>query len=54
MFLIKITKEKWFYEKDNATFEINRHDFSLLLPEGKIKFDVVFNMIHGNRAKTDC
>lgn len=48
VFLIKLTKNKWFYKKDNTIFEINRHDFSLPLPKGKVKFDVVFNMIHGN------
>ncbi|MFT4831491.1 MAG: D-alanine-D-alanine ligase [Psychroserpens sp.] len=47
-FPIHIYKDKWVYvdEKQNE-LQINRNDFSLAMPDGKIVFDCVFNAIHG-------
>ena len=46
---IHITKEAWYY-LDNKKIEhhINKNDFSILVNDTKIKFDVVFNAIHGS------
>lgn len=45
---ITITKDSWYFEdSDGEQHLINKHDFSLDLPKGKIKFDCVFNAIHG-------
>ncbi len=45
---IHIFKEKWVYVNDkDKEFSINRHDFSLELNNEIIKFDCVFNAIHG-------
>lgn len=48
LYRIHIFKNKWVYvdEKDNET-PINRHDFSLMLNGDTIRFDAVFNAIHG-------
>ncbi|GLU42422.1 D-alanine--D-alanine ligase [Allomuricauda sp. NBRC 101325] len=43
-----ITKEKWYYlDEENKEFLLERSDFSLPLDGNKIKFDCVFNAIHG-------
>ena len=45
---IHIFKEKWVYvDETEKEFSINRHDFSLELNKETIKFDCVFNAIHG-------
>lgn len=45
---IHIFKEKWVYvDETEKEFPINRHDFSLELNNETIKFDCVFNAIHG-------
>lgn len=45
---IIITKEKWYYlDEENNEFLLERSDFSLPLDGNKIKFDCVFNAIHG-------
>lgn len=48
LFRIHILPEKWVYvdENDNE-FPINKHDFSVIIDEKTIFFDVVFNAIHG-------
>ena len=46
---IHIFKNKWvFVADDGQEFPIDRNDFSAELPERKLKFDVVFNAIHGS------
>ncbi|RTY91830.1 D-alanine--D-alanine ligase [Flavobacterium sp. GT3R68] len=47
-FRIHIFKEKWVYVgTDNAEFPVDKNDFSVTVDGKKIKFDVVFNAIHG-------
>lgn len=49
IYKIFIYFEEWYYiDQNNKKFFINRNDFSLKLPEGKIRFDGVFNVIHGS------
>ncbi|MCI9846546.1 D-alanine--D-alanine ligase [Flavobacterium pectinovorum] len=48
-FRIHIFKEKWVYVDENdAEFPIDRNDFSVTVNGEKIKFDCVFNAIHGS------
>ncbi len=48
VYLIKITKQNWFYEDNNMkVFLIDRNDFSLTIDNTKILFDGVFIAIHG-------
>ena len=44
-----ISKEKWVYldEKENE-FPVNRHDFSVMIGNRHLRFDCVFNAIHGS------
>ena len=43
-----IEKEQWYHiTASGKRIDIDKHDFSLQLPEGKITFDCVFNAIHG-------
>ncbi len=45
---IDVTLEGWFYTDDkNIKHEINRQDFSLLLNNQKLIFDVAFIILHG-------
>lgn len=45
---IVITKDKWYYmDEDNNEILLERSDFSLNLNGDNIKFDCVFNAIHG-------
>lgn len=47
-FGIHILQEKWVYVDENeAEFPIDKNDFSITLNGEKIKFDCVFNAIHG-------
>ena len=47
-FRIHILKEKWVYVDDNNNeFPIDKNDFSVIVAGTKIKFDAVFNAIHG-------
>lgn len=46
---IMILNNKWIYIDENGNeYDINRHDFSINKSNQKIKFDAVFNMIHGH------
>lgn len=46
---VHILKEKWvLLNEKNEEFEINKHDFSAVINGDKIKFDCVFNAIHGD------
>ncbi|WP_339841567.1 D-alanine--D-alanine ligase [uncultured Maribacter sp.] len=49
LFRIHIFKNKWVYvdDTDNET-QIDRNDFSIPINKGSIKFDCVFNAIHGS------
>lgn len=45
---VKILKEGWFLlDETNNEFPINKHDFSAILNNKHLKFDAVFNAIHG-------
>ena len=44
---VYLFKDKWVVEKDNKQYPINRDDFSVRIKENKIKFDAIFNIIHG-------
>ena len=48
LFRIHILPEKWVYvDESEKEFPINKHDFSVIIDEKTIFFDVVFNAIHG-------
>ncbi|GLB50892.1 D-alanine--D-alanine ligase [Neptunitalea sp. Y10] len=48
-FRIHIFKDRWVYVDDtNTEYPINKHDFSVVVNNEKITFDVVFNAIHGS------
>lgn len=48
IYKILITREGWNYQDDNGNlFPVDRNDFSLMLPGGKLHFDAVFIGIHG-------
>lgn len=48
VYLIHILPEGWYYEnEDGEKFDIDRNDFSLSLPNERIRFDLAFIMIHG-------
>lgn len=45
---IQINKDKWVHIDENQNeYPINRNDFTLDMPQGKVVFDCVFNAIHG-------
>ena len=45
---IHILKDKWVYiDKSDNEHPINKNDFSIQIDDSKIKFDCVFNAIHG-------
>ena len=47
-YIIYIEKNGWYYrDKKNTSYRINITDFSLSLPEKTVKFDGIFNAIHG-------
>ncbi len=43
-----ISLDGWYMERDNRKFPVDKNDFSVLLPEGRLTFDFVFNAIHGH------
>lgn len=46
---IHILKEKWVYVDENdCEHQVNRHDFSVTIKGELVKFDCVFNAIHGS------
>lgn len=47
VYLIQITHDRWFWQNESDVVDVNRHDFSLPLESGTIRFDVAFIMIHG-------
>ncbi len=47
-YLIIIKGQEWYYlDEESESFEIDKADFSLKLNDEHIKFDVIFNVIHG-------
>ncbi|MCX6241822.1 MAG: D-alanine--D-alanine ligase [Bacteroidetes bacterium] len=46
-FLIEIRGKKWNYKLETKTFPVDKNDFSLTIGKRKIRFDAVFNAIHG-------
>lgn len=48
-FKIHIFKDKWVYiDHDHKEYNVNRHDFSVTLDNETLKFDCIFNAIHGS------
>lgn len=48
VYLIEIKSDQWFYNSNHQEkIAIDKNDFSFMLKGEKIKFDVVFNAIHG-------
>jgi D-alanine-D-alanine ligase len=46
---IHIFKDKWVYvDANDAEFPIDKNDFSVMVNNSKIKFDCIFNAIHGS------
>ncbi|MEN8138202.1 MAG: D-alanine--D-alanine ligase [Bacteroidota bacterium] len=45
---IIIEKDRWYAEIDGKKFDIDKNDFSISKDGEKIKFDVVYNAIHGS------
>jgi len=49
VYLIEIKKDEWIYNNsDSNIIQIDKNDFSLKIADNKIKFDLVFNLIHGS------
>ncbi|NOX85560.1 MAG: D-alanine--D-alanine ligase [Chlorobi bacterium] len=47
-FLIYITRQDWYHETpEGEKYPVDKNDFSIMLPGKKIRFDGVFNAIHG-------
>ena len=47
LYKVILTKEDWYYEKENRRYSINKDDFSLDIEGKKVKFDGVFIIVHG-------
>jgi D-alanine-D-alanine ligase len=47
IYKIILTKEDWYYEKENKRYSIDKSDFSLTIETKKIKFEAAFIIIHG-------
>lgn len=46
-FLIEIRGSAWNYKLEKKSFPVDKNDFSLTIGKRKIRFDAVFNAIHG-------
>lgn len=47
-YLVMIKNDRWIYrDTDSREYAINKNDFTLELEKGTVKFDAVFNAIHG-------
>ena len=46
-YLIEIRKDQWIYRCNTVQYAIDKNDFTLTMDGVKIKFDAVFNAIHG-------
>ena len=47
-FLIEVRGTKWDYKLESKSLHIDKNDFSLTIGKRKIRFDAVFNAIHGS------
>lgn len=47
VYKIVISQEKWFVEHNSTEITIDKNDFSATIDQSKIKFDCVFNIVHG-------
>lgn len=47
VYTILVNRQRWFYEAEGQTIDIDKNDFSLTLNGKKIKFDAAFITIHG-------
>lgn len=47
-FPIVVKGNDWFFENDGAKLLVDKNDFSITVNGGKIKFEAVFNAIHGS------
>ncbi|MDR0836082.1 MAG: D-alanine--D-alanine ligase [Tannerella sp.] len=48
LFIVVINRERWYaLTTDGSEYEIDKNDFSFLLSGEKVKFDFVYNIIHG-------
>ena len=48
LYKVYILKEKWVVLKNNKEYQINKNDFSFLMDKQHVRFDCVFNAIHGD------
>lgn len=48
VYKVVIDKEHWFCLYDAVEYPINKNDFSVQLEDQKVKFDLVYNIIHGD------
>lgn len=47
VFVIDVKKDSWICHLPTGDVHVNRDDFSMTTPEGKVVFDIAFDMIHG-------
>ena len=47
VYTILIKRDRWFYEAESGSVDIDKNDFSLTLNGDKIKFDFAFITVHG-------
>ncbi len=48
-YMIIINDSQWLYKNENGeTYLVDKDEFTLGLPSGKIQFDAIFNAIHGS------
>ena len=53
-FLIEVRGTKCDYKLESKSLHIDKNDFSLTIGKRKIRFDAVFNAIHGSPGHTMC
>jgi len=47
VYTILLVRDRWFYETDGGSVDVDKNDFSITLGGKKIKFDFAFITIHG-------
>lgn len=47
-YLVEIRKDQWICIRDKQSYPVDKNDFSVTIDNRKIRFDVVFNAIHGS------
>jgi D-alanine-D-alanine ligase len=47
VYTILVNRDRWFYEAENDSFDVDKNDFSLTMNGEKVKFDFAFITIHG-------